>query len=236
MRKQVVFVEDDDVIRENYTELLTDEGFEVTAFSDPHAALAHVSESMPNLALLDISLKTERDAGFQLCADLRHLSAELPIVFLTSHDSEMDKISGIRLGADDYLTKDVSLNYLVIRLEALLRRFQGLARIDAANDCAKAKKFIRGPLAIDCDNFTVSWRGQTAELNMTQFKITQELAAHPGQVRNYDKLMKAASIHVEPNTITAHIKAIRDRFRAIDANFDNIRTERGMGYRWIEAA
>lgn len=236
MQKRVIFVEDDDVIRDNYTELLTDEGFIVEAFSDQHSALARARESLPDIALLDISLNNERDAGFQLCADLRSLSAQLPIIFLTSHDSEFDKISGIRLGADDYLTKDVSLEYLVVRMEALLRRIETLTGAgEPETKASQAPAFAEGLLGIDNDQSVLFWRGQKVDLTLTQFWLTKELAANPGQVKNYAALMKAASIYVEPNTITAHIKTIRDRFKAIDPEFDCIKTERGSGYRWLEA-
>lgn len=234
MRKRVVFVEDDDVIRENYTELLTEEGFEVEAFRDRYAALARVKQSAPDLALLDISLDQERDAGFQLCADLRRLYPRLPIIFLTSHDAEVDKISGIRLGADDYLTKDVSLDYLIVRMEALLRRFEALGG-GAAKSAASDGQFVAGALVIDRQQMLASWRGRKLDLTLTQLWIVQDLAANPGQVRRYEQLMKAANIVVEPNTITAHIKTIRERFRAIDPEFDGIKSERALGYRWVES-
>ena len=235
MRKRVFFVEDDDVIRENYAELLADAGFEIEAFGDHHAALACAQESIPDLALLDISMNDERDAGFQLCADLRRLSLDLPIIFLSCHDSEYDKISGIRLGADDYLTKDTSLDYLIVRMEALLRRVQILTRGDAGSEQNAENKLVRGSLNIEHDKLAVYWQGQKVDLTLTQFRITQALAAHPNQVKSCSKLMKAADIFVEPNTITAHIKTIRDRFKAIDPGFEFIKTERGCGYRWVEA-
>ncbi len=234
MRKRVVLVEDDDVIRENYAELLTDEGFEVEAFGDRHVALTHVEESAPDIVLLDITLNEERDAGFQLCADLRRFSCELPIIFLTCHDREIDKISGIRLGADDYLTKDVSLDYLVVRIEALLRRMEALTIGKPSKGCDKAGKLTRGPLTIEKDLLTLFWRDQKPQLTVTQFWITHELATSPGQVKSYNKLMRTANIHVEPNTITAHIKTIRESFKAIDDDFDCIKTVRGSGYRWLD--
>ena len=235
MRKRVFFVEDDDVIRENYAELLADAGFEIEAFGDHHAALACAQESIPDLALLDISMNDERDAGFQLCADLRRLSLELPIIFLSCHDSEYDKISGIRLGADDYLTKDTSLDYLIVRMEALLRRVQILTRKDTGQEREAENNLVRGSLSIEHGKLAVYWQGQKVDLTLTQFRITQELAAYPNQVKSCAKLMKAADIFVEPNTITAHIKTIRDRFKAIDPGFEFIKTERGCGYRWVEA-
>lgn len=232
MDKRVVFVEDDAVIRENYVELLSDEGFCVEAFADHASALARVSEALPDLVLLDISLNDERDAGFQLCADLRRLSKKLPIVFFTSHDSERDKISGIRLGADDYLTKDVSVDYLVIRMEALLRRHAELAVAAAEDD---AKRLVSGPLTIDLDRLNVTWNERPVDLSLTQLRITHELAAHPGQVKSFSRLMRAADLCVEPNTVTAHVRAIRNAFRSLEPGFDWIKSERGVGYRWLAA-
>jgi two-component system OmpR family response regulator len=235
MRKRVLFVEDNDIVRQNYAELLTDEGFEVEAFPDRQAAFERAKESLPDLALLDISLDAERDGGFQLCAELRSLSARLPIIFLTSHDSEVDMISGMRLGADDYIVKDPDkLNYLVVRIEALLRRFEMLTNNERSGTVQPHPKFfVLDQLKIDKNKNLAYWKGQRVDLTLTQLWIVQDLAEHNGQVRNPEKLMVAAKITVEPNTVAAHIKSIRDRFKTIDSHFDCILTERGRGYRWV---
>ena len=235
MQKEILFVEDDDVVRENYTELLTDEGFQVYAVGDRHTALEHVRQIMPALALLDISLGTERDGGFLLCSELRHLSSKLPIVFLTSHDEEVEMISGMRLGADDYIIKDPDkLNYLIVRLEALLRRIQILSYSDADNPASGPPVLTRGPLTIRRDTQIAFWNNVRVDLTLTQLWLLEDLAAHQGHVRTPEKLMGAARITVEPNTIAAHIKTIRSRFRILDSKFDCIRTERGRGYRWVD--
>lgn len=122
MRKRVMLVEDDVVIRDNYADILGEEGFEVGVFGNRRDAMVHFNEVSSDIALLDIGLEEEREGGFQLCADLRQLSPKLPIIFLTSRSEEFDRISGLRLGADDYLTKDISIDYLIVRIEALLRR------------------------------------------------------------------------------------------------------------------
>ena len=242
MQKHILLVEDDDVIRENYSELLTDEGFDVAAFADRQSAMHYAQTRLPDLALLDISLRGERDAGFQLCADLRRLSPRLPIIFLTSHDTELDKISGIRLGADDYLTKDISVDYLVIRIEALLRRFEDLTSDNSttATDTAQtahevSQEVTQGLLRINEERQALYWRQEKVELTLSQFWITKALATNPGQAKSPEQLMRAANLYVEPNTITAHIKSIRERFRAIDPDFSCIKTERGIGYRWVDA-
>ena len=233
MQKHMLFVEDDAIIRANYTDLLTDEGFDVAAFADRQAAMDYAQETMPDLALLDISLSGERDAGYQLCADLRRLSPQLPIIFLSSHDSELDKISGIRLGADDYLTKDISVDYLIIRIEALLRRFEALTGPESISPDHRTRP-QSSALRIDDAVQALYWQQRKVELTLTQYWIVKTLADQPGQAKNAEQLMHAAHLCVEPNTISAHLKTIRERFRAIDPDFNCIKTERGIGYRWVE--
>ena len=236
MKKHIAFVEDDDVIRENYAEILAEEGFDVDAFSDRQAAMERFKEWLPDLVILDIGLGEERDAGFQLCTELRRLSAKIPIIFLTSHDSEMDKISGMRLGADDYLTKDTSIDYLVVRIETLFRRVESLTQGESISpDQPPAHRLVRGDLTIDMDRCVAYWKDSQVDLTLTQWWIVQELAIKPGNVKSHSKLMSTANIVVEPNTIAAHIKTIRNRFKAIDKDFDCIKTEYGIGYRWINS-
>lgn len=234
MNIRVALVEDDDVIRENYTEILSDEGFNVDAFCDRQEAMAHFQTDLPDIAILDVGLHQERDGGFQLCSDLRRLSPELPIIFLTSRDEEVDRISGLRLGADDYITKDIGINYLMVRIEALFHRIEMLTKNSSENIKADKKKLVYGSLEIDRLRLIALWKGEALQLSLTHFWILTELVNNLGEIKHYDKLMRAANICVEPNTITAHIKSIRDRFSSIDSEFDCIKTERGAGYRWVE--
>lgn len=235
MNKRIMFVEDDAVVRNNYAELLSDEGFDIEAFADQQSALDRANQELPDLALLDISLHHERDAGFQLCSDLRRLSKKLPILFFTSHDSEVDKISGIRLGADGYITKDVSIDYLVTRMEAMLRRCAELSTCDPyhCENSSASEVLALGPLSIDMDRLAAHWRGEKVELSLIQMRIVYDLAVQPGRVRSYSQLMRAADIFVEPNTVTSHIRAVRGAFKAIDPEFGQIKSERGAGYRWV---
>ncbi|MGH8611222.1 MAG: response regulator [Gammaproteobacteria bacterium] len=235
MRKRLMLVEDDVVIRDNYTDILVEVGFEVDVCGNRHDAMAHFCEVSPDIALLDIGLDGERDGGFQLCSDLRQLSPSLPIIFLTSRSEDLDRISGLRCGADDYLTKDISIDYLVVRIEALLRRIESLANnSNYPSTQGSAGNVVRGSLKIDESKLVAFWKDQPVDLTLTQLWILKELASDSGQVKRYSKLMRAANLVVEPNTITAHIKTIRDRFKAIDIGFDCIKTERGLGYRWVE--
>jgi two-component system OmpR family response regulator len=135
----------------------------------------------------------------------------------------------MRLGADDYLTKDTSMEFLVIRIQALLKRFQALS---ASNE-AERDRIECGDLVLDMDQLTAWWKGAALELSLTQFWMVHQLARQPGQVSSHADLMRAASIVVEPNTIAAHIKHIREQFKNIDPGFACIKTERGIGYRWL---
>ncbi len=192
------------------------------------------SQELPDIAILDISLEQEREGGFQLCMYLRQKSPILPILFLTSHGSEIDKISGFRLGADDYLTKDISIEYLIVRIEALLRRFEKFNHQSFTTHKTEELSKRHEQIVIDQDRLLVHWKNQPVELTLTQFWIVEELLKEPRQVKTYQQLMVAAKIYVEPNTITAHIKTIRSRFKAIDDQFSCIKTERGNGYRWLD--
>ncbi|MEM7194501.1 MAG: response regulator transcription factor [Pseudomonadota bacterium] len=231
MQKHILFVEDDELIRENYSEILRNEGYRVTACEERHEAIALASEELPDIALLDITLGSDRNAGYHLCTELRKKSEILPIIFLTSHGSDIDKISGIRLGADDYLTKETSVDYLVARIDALLARtevFMSAGQHDTGDENQV------GDLALDKNKYVAYWQSNPLDLSLTQYWILQELVRQPGEVRSARELMKAANIMVEPNTIAAHIKTIRKKFRDYDADFNNIKTEYSSGYRWLE--
>lgn len=217
------------MILANYSEFLRDEGFDVTGYSGKDDAIAAFRDELPDLALLDVSLHGERDAGFHVCSELRRLSDDLPIIFLTSHDGEIDKISGLRLGADDYITKDASIEYLIVRIEALFRRLEAVR-----GSAAIASEIKLGELRIEEQFSRIYWKGVNLELSLTHYWIVKDLCDNPGQVRSHRELMKACNIVVEHNTITAHVIAIRKAFNAVDPQFRCIVTERGRGYRWVE--
>jgi two-component system OmpR family response regulator len=232
MKKRLALVEDDDVLRANYRDLLSQAGFEVATFADKEVALAAFSVALPDVALVDIALGDERDAGFEICSLLRGRSPRLPIVFLTSHDDDVDRISGLRLGADDYLTKDVSIDYLIVRIETLLRRIAAIAALQSDLQGRQGSSHGQG-LDIDEATSRAQWNGKELDLTLTQFWMLRELLRHPGEVVSHAAFMQAARIVVEPNTVTAHIKAIRDAFSRAGAPAECIRSERGRGYRWV---
>src|SRR5688500_2156791 len=134
MSRRIAIVEDDPAIRANYAEALRKHGFEVAAYAGRGEALGALRTRLPDLALIDIGLGADVDGGFALCRDLRALSAALPIIFLTARDSDFDVVAGLRLGADDYLTKAGSLPHLLARIAALFRRAELAAKPDAAKE------------------------------------------------------------------------------------------------------
>jgi two-component system OmpR family response regulator len=227
MRRRIAIVEDDPAIRANYADALRKHGFEVSAYAARPEALSAFQTRLPDLALIDIGLGSDVDGGFALCRELRALSATLPIIFLTARDSDFDVVAGLRLGADDYLTKDVSLPHLMARIAALFRRS------DLAGESkAVEERLERGPLTLDLKRFSVSWRANAVPLTLTEFWMVHSLARHPEHVKNRDQLMREANLVVDDGTITSHVKRIRKKFLAVDPEFDAIDTAYGMGYRW----
>jgi two-component system OmpR family response regulator len=227
MHRRIAIVEDDPAIRANYTDALRRHGFEVTAYAARTEALAAFASRLPDLALVDIGLGADVDGGFALCRELRALSATLPIIFLTARDSDFDVVAGLRLGADDYLTKDVSLPHLLARIAALFRRAELAKEPRSAEE-----RLERGSLTLDAKRFSVSWRGAAVPLTLTEFWMVHSLAKFPEHVKSREQLMRDANLVVDEGTITSHIKRIRRKFLAVDPAFDGIDTAYGMGYRW----
>lgn len=226
MPRRIAIVEDDPSIRQNYRDALVSQGYEVTAFEDRKRALEAFRTHLPDLALLDIGLGADVDGGFALCRELRALSPTLPIIFLTARDSDFDVVSGLRMGADDYVTKDVSLPHLFARIGALFRR------LEAAGEAKADETLVRGALTLDVARVVATWKGRRADLTLTEFWLVHALAKHPGHVKDREALMTAAKMLVDDSTITSHIKRVRRKFEAMDATFDRIETVYGMGYRW----
>lgn len=229
MRRSIAIVEDEAAIRENYAAAFSREGYLVRGYANRKQALAAFAARLPDLVVIDISLEDEPEGGFELCRELRARSAELPLIFLTARDSELDAVSGLRLGADDFMTKDLSIGHLIARINALFRR------IDALRRPAEDQQIIRrGALTLDTERLQVEWNGQAVLLSLTELWIVHAIAKHPGHVKNRQQLMDAANVVLDDATITSHIKRIRKKFIAVDPAFDAIHTAYGMGYRWVE--
>ena len=228
MARRIAIVEDEAAIRENYAAAFRREGYAVDLYAARRPALDAFAARLPDLVVIDVSLADEVEGGFELCRELRGMAPDLPIIFLTARDSEFDAVSGLRLGADDYLTKDISIPHLMARVAALFRRLDALQKPQAASN-----RLARGNLELDVDRMTVRWKDQPVGLTLTEFWIVHSLARYPGHVRNRQQLMDAARAVLDDNTITSHIKRIRRKFLAIDPNFDAVETVYGMGYRWL---
>ena len=231
MSRRIAIVEDEPAIRDNYADVLRKQGYEVAAFGNRADALAAFRTRLPDLAVIDIGLGDDIDGGFALCRELRAMSPTVPIIFLSARDSDFDIVAGLRLGADDYLTKDVGLPHLSARIAALFRRSDLLMAPSASEDMLE-----RGALTLDLKRLSAHWSGRRVELTLTEFWMVHALARFPGHVKDRDSLMRDAKIVVDDSTITSHIKRIRKKFVAIDSQFDCIATVYGMGYRWNSAA
>lgn len=230
MPKRIALVEDEPAIRANYADAFRKHGFEVEAYANAREAMSAFRTRLPDLAVLDVGLGDDPEGGFTLCRELRALSTRLPIIFLTARDSDFDAVSGLRLGADDYLVKSVSLPYLLARVNALLRRVEALTQAPVEEEILE-----RGPLRLDVSRMQVTWRGTPLELTVTEFWMVHSLARFPGHVKEREQLMRDAQIVVDDATVTSHVKRIRRKFEELDPAFDAIETLYGMGYRWKAA-
>lgn len=231
--KRVLLVEDDDVLRNNYQLLLEAHHFSVCACAARHEAVHTFRSEVFDIIILDVTLGNDFEAGFNLCQTFREHQKITPIIFLTEHDSDLDRVSGLRLGADDYLNKTISGTYLVARINALIRRVQTLTSgsPEAAEPLTQDKS---SRLRVDERLSRAYWDSFPLNLSLTQFWILRDLATHPGEVRSIDNLMRAANITVQPNTIVVHIKAIREEIQKLTPDFACIKSERARGYRWLD--
>ena len=225
----IALIEDDPAIRANYADALKKHGYEVVAYRSRPEARAALGARLPDLAIIDIGLGDEHDGGFALCRELRALSAELPILFLTARDSDVDIVSGLRMGADDYVTKDVSLPHLLARIAALFRRIEVQREPRGLDEVVS-----RGPLELDMKRLSASWNGVRVPLTLTEFWMVHSLARFPGHVKNRVQLMRDSNLVVDDDTVTSHVKRVRRKFHAVDPAFDAVETVYGMGYRWKE--
>ncbi len=225
--RSIAIVEDEPAIRANYAEALRRYGYTVHAYGDRAEAMAAFGQRLPDLVVIDIGLGHEAEGGFDLCRELRARAAHLPILFLTARDSDLDVISGLRLGADDYLSKSISLPQLTARVQALFRRLDAL-RAPAARETVLR---LRG-LSLELERMRVAWHDADVPLTVTEFWMVHALVRHPGHVKSREQLMREAQVVVDDATVTSHVKRIRRKFEALDAAFAEIETMHGAGYRW----
>lgn len=235
--RRVAVVEDEPAIALNLHDALVRNGWDVAIHHDRPSAQAAFDGLLPDLAIIDVSLGAEPEGGFALCRWLRDRAPALPILILSARESEIDQVSGLRLGADDYVTKSVSLPHLLARVTALFRRADlatGRAAVDGtpAEPGGDVVPLHRGALVLDSQRFEVRWRGEPVALTVTEFWMLHALARHPGHVRDRDQLMREANLVVDDHTVTSYVKRLRRKFEAIDPSFDAIETVHGLGYRF----
>lgn len=231
---RIALVDDDRNILTSVAMTLENEGFEVETFNDGQSALDAFNKSMPDMAVLDI--KMPRMDGMDLLQRLRQKTNQLPVIFLTSKDDEIDEVLGLRMGADDYVKKPFSQRLLVERIRALLRRQDAIETV-STEDRNDGKVMERGHLRMDPLRHAVSWKGTDVSLTVTEFLLLQALAQRPGFVKSRDQLMDVAyddQVYVDDRTIDSHIKRLRKKMRGADENFAAIETLYGIGYRYNE--
>lgn len=226
MPRQIILVEDEPILCENYAIAIRQQGYEVLTCNNKQDAVDSVNKRLPDLAILDVGLGDDMEAGFDLCREIRALSNTIPIIFLTARDTDLDTISGLRLGADDYLSKDTSMPHILARISALFRRIQAL------QSSVEVEQIKHGSLLIDAQRFQIEWKGIAVDLSLTEFWMVHALAKRVGHVKNREQLMQDSNIFVDDGTITSHIKRIRKKFKELDDDFDDIETVYGVGYRW----
>jgi two-component system response regulator ChvI len=229
----IALVDDDRNILTSVSIALEAEGYRIQTYTDGASALDGLKQNPPDLAIFDI--KMPRMDGMELLRRLRQKS-DLPVIFLTSKDEEIDELFGLKMGADDFIRKPFSQRLLVERVKAILRRAGGKdANAPARSEDAKALE--RGLLRMDPERHTCTWKGEPVTLTVTEFLILQSLAQRPGVVKSRNALMDAAyddEVYVDDRTIDSHIKRLRKKFNQVDAEFDMIETLYGVGYRFKE--
>ncbi|WP_199085238.1 MULTISPECIES: response regulator transcription factor [unclassified Bosea (in: a-proteobacteria)] len=229
----IALVDDDRNILTSVSIALEAEGYRIMTYTDGASALDGLKQNPPDLAIFDI--KMPRMDGMELLRRLRQKS-DLPVIFLTSKDEEIDELFGLKMGADDFIRKPFSQRLLVERVKAILRR-AGAKDPTVAPRAEDAKALERGLLRMDPERHTCTWRGEPVTLTVTEFLILQSLAQRPGVVKSRNALMDAAyddEVYVDDRTIDSHIKRLRKKFNQVDAEFDMIETLYGVGYRFKE--
>ena len=226
---KICLIDDDQNILASLSLALKSEKFDVETYSDGITGLEALSNNNFDIAILDI--KMPRLDGLEVLQKLRNMS-DIPVIFLTSKDDEIDQLLGLKMGADDYITKPFSQKLLIERVKVILKR---TAFSSEENQINYDSLIERGNLLLNMDRHECHWKGERIKLTVTEFLLLESLVNRPGYVKNRDQLMSAAysdDLYVDDRTIDSHIKRIRRKFKAIDKNFDSIETLYGVGYRF----
>lgn len=225
--KKILVIEDEQSIADTVIHCIEREGFEADWTSLGLAGLEMIRQVNYDLLVLDVGLPDV--SGFELCKTIRGFS-ELPIIFLTARDDEIDKIVGLEIGGDDYVTKPFSPRELGARIKTVLRRTG--PGLPVRPDLPVPQKDL-GKLCIDPEKMLVTYHGQVLELTRYEFRLISVLASRPGRVYSREALMEMVWDEDSPSlerTVDAHIKSLRAKFKEIDASLDPILTRRGTGY------
>ena len=226
---KICLIDDDQNILASLSLALKSEKFDVETYSDGIAGLEALKNNNFDIAILDI--KMPRLDGLEVLQKLRNIS-DIPVIFLTSKDDEIDQLLGLKMGADDYITKPFSQKLLIERVKVILKR---TAFSSEENQINNDSLIERGNLLLNMDRHECHWKGERIKLTVTEFLLLESLVNRPGYVKNRDQLMSAAysdDLYVDDRTIDSHIKRIRRKFKVIDKNFDSIETLYGVGYRF----
>ena len=228
-KRKILVVEDEKDIRELLRYNLQEEGFLVVEAGDGETGLTLAKKERPALVILDLMLPGP--SGLEVCRLLRtkEETASLPILILTAKASEVDKVLGLEMGADDYVTKPFSPRELVARVKAVLRRTErsGLAR--------PHKAYEKGRLRIDYDTYEVTLDGRLVELSLREFELLKFFVQHPRRVFSRTQLLDLVwgqDVYIEPRTVDVHIRRLRQRIERDDASPELIFTIRGVGYKF----
>lgn len=228
MKQIIAIVEDDAQQRRYYADALRAQDYVIREYEDRRQAVEAFATELPDLAILDITLNAEVGGGYEVCRYLKQRDASLPIIFLTSRGDELDKIYGLQLGAWDYQTKPVSLDYLIVRIDSFFQIKQLTVNATASKNSTQT-----GELKLNTKSMQCFWKDTEINLTPTEFSIITALIETEAAV-SVDDLIKATRQGVvEDNTINTHILHIRKKFKQADKAFQCIKTRYGFGYQWL---
>ena len=226
---KICLIDDDQNILASLSLALKSEKFDVETYSDGIVGLEALKDNNFDIAILDI--KMPRLDGLEVLQKLRN-SSDIPVIFLTSKDDEIDQLLGLKMGADDYITKPFSQKLLIERVKVILKRTSFSSKENQINNDSLIQ---RGNLLLNMDRHECHWKDERIKLTVTEFLLLENLVNRPGYVKNRDQLMSAAysdDLYVDDRAIDSHIKRIRRKFKAIDKDFNSIETLYGVGYRF----
>ena len=234
MKNNVFLIDDDKNILTSISMLLENEGYKVSTFSDGESGLKAILENSPDIAVVDI--KMPRLDGIELLKKLRRTS-NMPVIFLTSKDTEIDELLGLKVGADDYITKPFSQNVLMERIRILIKRTE-LKNIKKKDNIDDKNSIKEGNIFLDTEKYMCKWKNKTVNLTVTEFLLIKSLVKNPGAVKSRDQLIVSAfgedKENIDDRSIDHHFKRIRKKFKSADNDFNSIVTIYGGGYKFSE--